>query len=502
MGLIISFFQLNQYVGLTVTKELLTQIAPEIFFTIFLPGLLFEGAMNLGTEDLFENIKSISAFAIIGVLLSVFVAGSVLHFILNVPWNISLLIAAMIVPTDPIAVLSIFKKQGVPKKLAVLLEGESLFNDGTGIVIFRVILGLILTGTFSLGQGVLEFIKVVLGGLIIGLFLGYLISKIISKIEDNFIQITLTTILAYGSFLVAEHMHLSGVISVVVSGLIVGELGIKKLSAESKLEIKSFWTYAGFLLNSFVFLLIGLELNVQNLLIYFIPIVIAFIAVLFGRAISMYFISHIINKVDDSKLVTTFDEYIPLEWQHVLVWGGLHGGLSMVLALSLPSTNMLLVQWRPFIITTVFGVVFMSLLLQGTTISFLLIFLGISKKKEIEYNYDLEQARQYMYMSAEKELESMKKSRMISKKLYSQYLKVQRDSIKKTERKLAKLIDKHPSLKEEQVKEIENTILMSHKNALIEGYKKGHFSKEVMNELIKEVNHKLVQKNEHKTKKL
>jgi len=118
-------------------------------------------------------------------------------------------------------------------------------------------------------------------------------------------------------------------------------------------------------------------------------------------------------------------------------------------------------------------------------------------KKEIEYNYDLEQARQYMYMSAEKELESMKKSRMISKKLYSQYLKVQRDSIKKTERKLAKLIDKHPSLKEEQVKEIENTILMSHKNALIEGYKKGHFSKEVMNELIKEVNHKLVQKNEH-----
>ncbi len=495
VGLLISAFQLNQFVGVTVTTDLLTRIAPEIFLVIFLPGLLFEGAMNLEADYFFKNIKSITSFAVIGVLLSVFASGSVLHFILNIPWEVSLLISAMIVPTDPVAVLSIFKKLGAPKKLAVLLEGESLFNDGTGIVIFRVLLALILTGSFSLANGVLQFLTLVLGGLIIGSFSGYFVSKVISKIDDNFTQITLTTVLAYGSYLIAEHLHFSGVISVVVAGIILGERGIKNISAESKLEIMSFWTYAGFLLNSFVFLLIGLELKIADLLVYLVPIAAAFTIVLLARAVSIYLISVFINNVDDSRVINNVDESIPGKWQHVLVWGGLHGGLSMVLALSLPTSNFLLSQWRPFIITTVFGVVFLSLVFQGTTISFLLNKLGLVKKKPKGYEFDLAQARQYMYIEGEKELMQMRESKIISKKLYEKYHFEQQKKIKKTEDSITKLISENPELKDEQEREIQVTLLSAHKTALIRGYKQGFYSKEVMDTLVDGINERLAQLN-------
>lgn len=493
MGLFISLFKLNQYVGLTLTSNLLTQIAPEVFLTIFLPGLLFEGAMNLDTEKLFRNIKTISSFAIIGVLLTVLIAATVFHYVLNVPWQISLLFAAMIAPTDPIAVLSIFKKLGVPKKLSMLLEGESLFNDGTGIVIFRVILGLILTSTFSLTNGVAQFLKVVLGGLILGGAFGYVIARIITKIEDNFIQITLTTIVTYGSFLTAEHLGFSGVIAVVVAGIIVGELGIKKLSPQSKLDLMSFWTYVGFLLNSFVFLLIGLEINVQHFAVYFSSIVVAFLAVLIGRGISIYFISHIINKIDDSKLVNNIDEHIPGKWQHILVWGGLHGGLSMVLALSLPTSNTLLLEWRPFLLTTVFGVVFLSLVFQGTTIAPLLKFLGLSNTKEKHIDYEIELARQYMYHAGEHELTNMKKSKTISRSLYTKYMAQQHKELENSEKLVSSLLKDFPELKKDQIKEIETSLLAAYKNALIEGYKKRRYSKETMNILIAKINQDLVE---------
>jgi len=265
-GLIISVLEMD--IGLRLT--------PELLLTIFLPGLLFEASMKIDTEILFRNIKSLGLFAIFGLLLSVLSTGGLFHFFLSVPWSISFLFAAMIAPTDPIAVLAIFKKQNVSRSLGVLVEGESLFNDGTGIVIFRIILGLVLSGTFSILQGVVQFLTFTIGGVLIGFLLGYLASRISKHLDDSLIHLTLTTILAYGSYLLAETFHFSGVIATVTTGLVMGGYGLRYLPPSTRLQISSLWGYIGFILNSFVFLLIGAELNVFDLATNAIPIVFAF----------------------------------------------------------------------------------------------------------------------------------------------------------------------------------------------------------------------------------
>ncbi len=481
-GLIISYFQIPLGIHLT----------PELLLTIFLPGLLFEGAMNVDTDYLIRNIKSITLFAIFGLLLSVMAAGSVLHFVLGVPWEISFLFASMIAPTDPIAVIDIFRRLGVSKKLGVLIEGESLFNDGTGIVLFRIFLALVVTGSFSLTSGIFQFIKLALGGILLGFILGYLSSRLFfRKVKDTFIKLTLTTVLAYGSYLVAEHLGFSGVISTVVSGLVIGGYGFKFLSSQSKLEISSLWNYLGFILNSFVFLLIGVEIQVEDLISYVYPILMGFLAILIGRAIAVYLLSQLINRVDDSKLISGVNEFIPFDWQHVVVWGGLHGGLSMVLALSLPTDNPLLAQWRPFLLSTIFGVVFLSLVFQGTTMAPLLSKLGLSKKNERSEEYELEVARILMYDEAERELDKFRSTKIISRKMYNKISKDYKEMREEAEEKLSKMLEKHKEIEEEQKKEIEYSILIAQKNVLIEGGRKSLFSQKTLDKMLEEINKKL-----------
>ncbi|MBN2367770.1 Na+/H+ antiporter [Candidatus Woesearchaeota archaeon] len=483
------------FAGLTISVlkvPLGITLTPELLFFIFLPGLLFEGAMNIDTEQLFRNIKAISLFAVFGLLLSVFAAGSVFHYVLGVPWEISFLFAAMIAPTDPIAVLAIFKRLGVSKRLAVLLEGESLFNDGTGIVLFGLFLSLITTGTFSFRDGVLEFFKLVFGALILGVVIGYLASKVMKGLKDSLIKLTLTTVLAYGSFLVAEELHFSGVIATVTAGLVMGGYGLRYLSATTKLQISSFWSYLGFILNSIVFLLIGLEIEVTDLLGNIYPVAMAFASIIIGRAVAVYILSLAINKIDDSKIISGVDEHIPFNWQHVIVWGGLHGGLSMVLALSLPfGQSQILDYWRPFLLTTVFGTVFLSLVFQGVTMAPLLTWLNLSKKKKKSHEYETEVAKLIMYEVSEKELKRMKDSKIVSAKIYNELRKEYSGKKLSAEKKITEMLRKNPHIEAEQLKEVESSILNAQKLALIQGNRKGLFSEDTLESYLKEINEKL-----------
>lgn len=491
-GLAISGFKLYNYVGIGLTPEFLDTVAPEIFLLIFLPGLLFEGAMNIDTDELFRNIKSISLFAILGVLTTVLIASGVLHYVLHIPYQISLLFAAMVTPTDPIAVMAIFKKLGVSKKLGVLLEGEALFNDGTGLVIFKVVLALIVSGSFSLLSGIGQFLKLVIGGIFVGALLGYVLSKVLRKIRDSLVHLALSTVLAYGSFLVAEQFHFSGVISVVTAGFVMGGYGLKFLSSDIKLELASFWSYVGFILNSLVFLLIGLEIEIPNLIKYMTPILIGFLAILIGRAIAIYVFSHIINKVDDSKIINNVNEHIPGKWQHVLVWGGLHGGLSMVLVLSLPIIGSpILAEWRDFLISAVFGTVLVSLVLQGTTMVALISKLQLTKKGKKIDEYESEIAKIYMHNAGEIELNKLMDSKVISKSFYNKYKKDLNELIKKSNKKIHTFIEKYPSIKKQQTHELESSLYLTYKESLMEGHSKGLFSKEIRDSHLKIINDKL-----------
>lgn len=350
-------------------------LTKELLFAAFLPGLLFEAAFNLEFKKFWQNRKAIFGLAIPGVIASIALTGffllsevSGLHLLPGFGAGVALVFGAMIASTDPIAVVAMFKSLGVPKRLAILVEGESLLNDGTGVVLFTLILAAVTGGTFSASQGLLDFIRVAGMGVAIGTLFGYSASKLTARIEDPLVEITITTIAAYGSFVVAEQFHFSGVIATVTAGMWCGNVGATQgMSPSTRLSVHSFWEYVAFALNSVVFLLIGFQVRIATLLDAWKIIVLAWVAVTVARAVVVYATVAILRRTSES---------MPWSWAAVLTWGGLRGGLSMVLALALPSS----MPFRDLLITTTYGVVILSILVQGLTMGPLLRRLGISEK--------------------------------------------------------------------------------------------------------------------------
>ena len=228
----------------------------------------------------------------------------------------------MISATDPVSVLALFKKLGLPARLTTIVEGESLLNDGTAVVVFRILLAIIIGTTTQPSAGLFwgslrEFVIVVFGGVAIGAAIGILASTVTSYFDDHLLEITLTTIVAYGSFLLAEMLLLSPVMSVLAAGLIVGNYGRRRgMSPTTEVAVNSFWEYAAFVVNSLVFLLIGLEIQLSSFQQYLAPVAWAIVAMLASRMVVVYGITSLTNR---------FKPSVPLQWQHVLFWGGLRG---------------------------------------------------------------------------------------------------------------------------------------------------------------------------------
>jgi Na+:H+ antiporter len=286
-------------------------LSPEVILIFFLPALLFEGSLKINLRTLIGNLFPILVLATLGVIVATLVAGYFVYWLVGLPFLVALLFGAIISATDPIAVLSITKEMDVSKRLSLLLEGESLFNDGTAVVLFQILLAGVVAGNFSLASGVGRFLQSVLGGAVIGFVLGYLTSKVTTRIDEPQIEITLTTILAYGSYLLAHHFRVSGVIATVVAGLIVGNLGAKGMSPRTRVALWSFWEYASFVINSVLFLLIGMEVRVAELIHEWHAVALAIVAVLLGRALAVYGLTAMTNMISQK---------IGLRWQHVLVW--------------------------------------------------------------------------------------------------------------------------------------------------------------------------------------
>lgn len=338
-------------------------ISPDLVLLIFLPALLFEAAWSLKLKELRANIVPVLALAIFGVGISVFLIAVLLHFTVGLEWITALLFGAIISATDPVSVLALFKRLGAPERLTVIIEGESLFNDGTSVVVFTILVN-IATGVTQVesasaltGHIISSFLFVVVGGLLVGLAAGFLASSLTSHFDDHLLEITLTTIAAYGSFILAERIHVSPVIAVLVTGFLIGNYGRHTgMSPNTEVAVDSFWEYAAFVVNSLVFLLIGIEIQVSLLKEFAEPIIWAVFAMLGARALVVYGTFPVINR---------FTERVPWRWQHTIVWGGLRGSLSIALALSLPVD----LPARLQLIAMTFGAVTFSLLVQGLTIS-------------------------------------------------------------------------------------------------------------------------------------
>lgn len=357
------------------TSRLFTppHLTKELLYAVFLPGLVFEAAFHLDAKRFWQNKYAITGLAVPGVLVAIGLTaglltglGGVLHLAEGFAFAHALVFAAMIVATDPIAVVGLFKSLGAPKRLAVIVEGESLVNDGTAVVIFSLVLAAVSGGHVTALGGVAEFVRVVGAGVAIGLAMGVAASRLTSLIEDPMVEITITVMAAYGSFSIAERFHFSGIIATLAAGMVCGNYGAKTgMSPSTRLAVESFWEYVAFSLNSVIFLLIGFEVRLSSLGASWRAILLAYLAVMLGRALTVALTRLLLRRSS---------ERMPRSWGAVLTWGGLRGSLSMVLALALPAQF----PHRELLITMTFGVVIVSILLQGLTMGPLLRRLGLA----------------------------------------------------------------------------------------------------------------------------
>jgi CPA1 family monovalent cation:H+ antiporter len=349
------------------------RLTRDLLFAVILPGLLFEAAFNLDVGIFLKNKMAISALAIPGVIAAIFLAGTGTALAISrlsphtgFTLQQGLVFGALVAATDPIAVVAIFKELHVPVRLATLVEGESLLNDGTSIVLLTLLLSAVTGESTGMGQLVLRFILIVGGGGVLGFAAGAVASKLISRIDDAVIEITITVITAYGTFALAEQIGVSGVIATVVAGMHCGTYAWNEsMSRKTRLALDAFWEYIAFALNSVVFLLIGFEVSPSALLAAWPEILLAFVVVVVARAVVVYGVGGLLNRTR---------ERIPSSWLAVMTWGGLRGALSMVLALALPFDF----PNRDLLITLTFGVVLLSILAQGLTMQPLLRRVGLA----------------------------------------------------------------------------------------------------------------------------
>ncbi|KHE70160.1 sodium:proton antiporter, partial [Halobacillus sp. BBL2006] len=334
--------------------------------SLFLPILLGDATLKLPFHHLYGQKKPVLGLAFVGTFLSFICIGAGAYYLLDLPLAVAFTFAALMSATDPISVLSIFKSLGVPQKLSTVMEGESLFNDGIAVVLFKIssiyLLTYIEMGWAGLGSGVFLFLKFAIGGALIGLVLGFIFSQIIRIYDDYPLEIAFSALLFFGSYFIAEHFHTSGVIAVVVAGFVFGDYGAKiGMSKETRTNINTFWDVITLLANSLIFLMVGLEIRNIDFAGNWGYIALAILIVLIGRTIALYISTGWVKELSRRERI-------------LLNWGGLRGSLSIALALSLPMEF----DGREEVLLFTFSVVLFSLIVQGLTIKPLIQKLGIT----------------------------------------------------------------------------------------------------------------------------
>ncbi|MDU0204735.1 cation:proton antiporter [Paenibacillus sp. MAH-36] len=320
---------------------------------IFLSALIGDAALKLPFGEIKENKRPILLLALLGTFMTFILIAALSYFLLGLDLQKALVFGALMAATDPVSVLTIFKSMGLNKKLSIIVEGESLANDGVAVVLLKIALVTTVLSMSGVLHGALEFVKVVLGGIVIGVVTGYITSKITSSIDNYLVEIGLSIVLFYGAFELAEMFHFSGVISVVFAGLLLGtygkNIGMSNLTLD---KMDSFWETIAFIANALIFLMVGLEISNIDFSEKWIQIGGSILIVLTARFIAVY-------------VSLIFDKEIPAIWKPIIAWGGLKGSLSIALILSISPDF----DGRDLILAMTFSNVVFSLIVQGTTIS-------------------------------------------------------------------------------------------------------------------------------------
>lgn len=462
-------------------------ISSELILAILVPPLIFEASLHIEWRQLRQNLIPILLLAVVGVALSTVIVGEIVTIILDeVPFRAAIAFGALISATDPVAVVAFFRSLGVSKRLALLVEGESLLNDGVAIVIFGLAVGLIsgapspeaVSGMAPIATVVIAFLEVAFGGLAVGLVLGFIVSQIILRnVDDPLIETATTVALAFGAYVAAEEFHLSGILAVVMAGILVGNIGTQNTTPTTQVSLDNFWEFMAFVANSLVFLLIGLRIQLQQFLQpNLFPIFIAVIGVLISRAVVVYTMTWLNNRVNPKS-------FISHDYQHVMFWGGLRGAISLALALTLNDFFPPAIASELQIMT--FGVVLFTLLVQGTTISRLLQHLNLSRQIGPLIGQQRWQALLYSTRAGKRELDRLYEEGILSANIWQAMAEVYDTEIQSYSQSLRDHLLEYPELELEMMLQGREDTLRAERSAIAEVFRRGLVSEEVYNELVR-----------------
>jgi CPA1 family monovalent cation:H+ antiporter len=474
--------------GLPITELLSRRIGldPTLVLNLFLPILIFEAGINTDVSRLRSTFKPIAILAGPGAVLSSAIVAVLLKFGLALAWIPALFVGVILANTDTVSMIAVFKEIPVPSRLSTIVEGETLFNDAAALVSFNLILQVYSTGSLTLLEGIQQLLFISLGGCLVGLVLGYLSIPVFARLDDPLSSLLLTVAVALGTFQVGQFLGVSGAVAVVIAGLIFGNFGISgNTSASSRITLLSFWEYASFTVNTFIFLLIGVEINLLTLWRTLPAILLAVLAYQVGRVLTVYPLLAGIRWIDRP---------IPLRWQHLLFFGNIKGSLSMALALSLPTT----LPGREYLIALVFGSVLVSLVGQGLSLPWVVRRLKLSKFSEAQQQVEELQAQLITGKAAQDELDSLLKSGVLPKAVYEEMRSAYQVRVAGAEKTLRELYNRRPdelearSGKSSKLDAIRRRLLLAEKGALNEAMRKRILSEEIVQARIQTIDEQLL----------
>ena len=347
----------------SVPRIPLPDLSPEVFLSILLPPILFTETLTMDVDGLIDDSDTILSFAVAGTALMVTAIGLYTHLIFNLTWMEAFILGIIIAPTDPVCIITTFKRLGVIRRLQLIVAGESLFNDGFAVVIYSILLTIVNAGTISVGEILAISTIKIFGGAIIGYVAGYIVHLIFCWTEDLYVKTLLTFIVTFGVFRLAEAIRSSGVIAVVIAGLILNYRcrnhgGISEKGEET---LNVMWEFVGFIASSFAFIFIGVSLDAELLSTYALPIIALSIMSTLFRFLMTEGISRVLERYRDKR--------IPWNWRVGMTWSGLRGAVSVVLVLGITGVNFANEQ---LLLALTYGIVLGTNLIQGLTMPWII----------------------------------------------------------------------------------------------------------------------------------
>ena len=342
----------------SVPRIPLPELSPEVFLSILLPPILFTETLTMDIDGLIDDSDTILTYAVVGTALMVTAIGLYTHLVFNLTWMEAFILGIIIAPTDPVSVITTFKRLGVIKRFQLIVAGESLFNDGVAVVVYSILLTIVEAGNISAGEVLTLSIIKIFGGAILGYVAGYIVHLIFCWTEDLYVETLLTFIVTFGVFRLAEEFHSSGVIAVVIAGLILNYRcrnhgGISE-KGEETLEVM--WEFVGFIASSFAFIFIGVSLEAELLATYALPIIALSIVSMIFRFLMSEGIARFLERYRGKR--------IPWNWRVGMTWSGLRGAVSVVLVLGITGFNFANEQ---LLLALTYGIVLGTNVIQGLT---------------------------------------------------------------------------------------------------------------------------------------